>query len=81
MHQIGFDKQDLIISNYIEEKGKPFILAINKWDIIKDKKNSKNEILDKFLNLYLNLAEHPLSLFLLKMARNRRINGNCFTNL
>ena len=44
---IGFDKQDLIISNYIEEKGKPFILAINKWDIIRDKKDSKNKILDK----------------------------------
>ena len=36
---VGFcDKQDLIISNYIEEKGKPFILAINIWDIIKDKR-------------------------------------------
>ncbi len=46
---VGFDKQDLIISNYIEEKGKPFILVINKWDIIKDKKNSKNKILDKTL--------------------------------
>ena len=44
---IGIDKQDLIISNYIEEKGKPFILAINKWDMIRDKKNSKNIILDK----------------------------------
>ena len=31
----------------MEDKGKPFILAINKWDLIKDKKNSKNEILDK----------------------------------
>ena len=44
---IGFDKQDLLISNYMEDKGKPFILAINKWDLIKDKKDSKIEILDK----------------------------------
>ena len=44
---IGFDKQDLIISNYMEEKGKPFILAINKWDLIKDKKDSKSKIFDK----------------------------------
>jgi len=44
---IGFDKQDLIISNYMEEKGKPFILAINKWDLIKDKREYKSEILDK----------------------------------
>ena len=43
----GFDKQDLIISNYMEEKGKPFILAINKWDLIKDKKDSKSKIFDK----------------------------------
>ncbi len=44
---IGFDKQDLIISNYMEEKGKPFILAINKWDLIKDKGDSKSKIFDK----------------------------------
>ena len=44
---VGFDKQDLIISNYMEEKGKPFILAINKWDLIKDKKDSKSKIFDK----------------------------------
>ena len=44
---VGFDKQDLIISNYMEEKGKPFILAINKWDLIKDKRNSKSKIFDK----------------------------------
>ena len=44
---IGFDKQDLIISNYMEEKGKPFILAINKWDLIKDKKDSKSKTFDK----------------------------------
>jgi len=43
----GFDKQDLIISNYMEEKGKPFILAINKWDLIKDKRDSKSKIFDK----------------------------------
>ena len=44
---VGFDKQDLLISNYMEEKGKTFILAINKWDLIKDKRDSKNEILGK----------------------------------
>ena len=44
---IGFDKQDLLISNYMEDKGRPFILAINKWDLIKDKRDSKSEILDK----------------------------------
>ncbi len=41
---VGFDKQDLLLSNYIEEKGKPFILAINKWDLVKNKKEAKNLI-------------------------------------
>ena len=41
---VGFDKQDLLLSNYIEEKGKPFILAINKWDLVKNKKEVKNLI-------------------------------------
>ncbi|MEC7734582.1 MAG: ribosome biogenesis GTPase Der, partial [Pseudomonadota bacterium] len=33
---LGFDKQDLNIANFIEDKGKPFIIAINKWDLIKN---------------------------------------------
>ena len=41
---VGFDKQDLLLSNYIEEKGKTFILAINKWVLVKNKKEAKNLI-------------------------------------
>jgi len=47
---LGFDKQDLNIANFIEDKGKPFIIAINKWDLIKNKKSKKIEILEKINN-------------------------------
>ena len=47
---LGFDKQDLNIANFIEDKGKPFIIAINKWDLIKSKKSKKIEIIEKINN-------------------------------
>ena len=47
---LGFDKQDLNIANFIEDKGKPFIIAINKWDLIKNKKSKKIEIVEKINN-------------------------------
>ncbi|MFL2834087.1 MAG: ribosome biogenesis GTPase Der [Alphaproteobacteria bacterium] len=47
---LGFDKQDLNIANFIEDKGKPFIIAINKWDLIKNKKSKKIEIIEKINN-------------------------------
>ena len=80
---VGFDKQDLIISNYMEEeKGKPFILAINKWDIIKDKKNSKNKILDKTLKSLSQFGGASIVFISSKKWRwNRRVNGNCFENI
>jgi len=47
---LGFDKQDLNIANFIEDKGKPLIIAINKWDLIKNKKSKKIEIVEKINN-------------------------------
>ena len=44
---LGFDKQDLNIANFIEDKGKPFIIAINKWDLIKNKRSKKSKIVEK----------------------------------
>ena len=43
----GFEKQDANIANIIESKGKPFVIAVNKWDLIKNKKDKKNEIEEK----------------------------------
>ena len=43
----GFEKQDANIANIIESEGKPFVIAVNKWDLIKNKKDKKNEIEEK----------------------------------
>ena len=47
---IGFDKQDLNIANFIENKGKSFVIAINKWDLIKNKKTKRTELIEKIKN-------------------------------
>ena len=40
----GFEKQDANISNLIENEGKPFLVVINKWDMVKNKKIQRNQI-------------------------------------
>ena len=40
----GFEKQDANISNLIEKEGKPFLIVINKWDMVSNKKILKNQI-------------------------------------
>ena len=37
----GFEKQDANIANIIETEGKPFVVAVNKWDLVKNKKEKK----------------------------------------
>ena len=43
----GFEKQDANIANIIESEGKPFVIAVNKWDLVKNKKDKKKEIEEK----------------------------------
>ena len=43
----GFEKQDANIANIIESEGKPFVIAVNKWDLAKNKKEKKKEIEEK----------------------------------
>ena len=40
----GFEKQDANIANIIETEGKPFVVAVNKWDLVKNKKEKRKEI-------------------------------------
>ena len=40
----GFEKQDANISNLIEHGGKPFLIVINKWDMVTNKKILRNQI-------------------------------------
>lgn len=42
--ELGIEQQDLNLVNYIVEEGRSIVVAINKWDLIKDKKAYKEEI-------------------------------------
>ncbi|MDD3370491.1 MAG: ribosome biogenesis GTPase Der [Alphaproteobacteria bacterium] len=42
-----FDKQDLIIARHIVEEGRVLIVALNKWDLVEDKKLITRQILEK----------------------------------
>jgi GTP-binding protein len=39
-----FDKQDLVIAHHVIEEGRALVIALNKWDLIKDKKATAKEI-------------------------------------
>lgn len=40
----AFEKQDAILASHAVDKGKPLIIALNKWDLVKDKNNAIEEI-------------------------------------
>lgn len=42
--KLGIEQQDLNIINYIVSEGRAIVIAINKWDLIEDKKEYREEI-------------------------------------
>ncbi|HBR67850.1 MAG TPA: ribosome biogenesis GTPase Der [Rhodospirillaceae bacterium] len=42
-----FDKQDLQIADHVIEEGRALVIAINKWDAVKDKKTAMETFEDK----------------------------------
>ncbi len=42
--ELGIEQQDLNIANYIIEEGRSIVIAVNKWDLIEDKKSYKKEM-------------------------------------
>ena len=57
---VGFDRQDANIANFIEDTGHPFVVAVNKWDLVKDKNILKKEIKEKTLSLLPQLGNIPI---------------------
>lgn len=43
-----FEKQDLQIAEHIIEEGRALVVAVNKWDIVKDRKDTLEELAHKF---------------------------------
>jgi len=42
-----FDKQDLVIAHHVSEEGRALVVALNKWDEVKDKKLITKQIREK----------------------------------
>ena len=57
---IPFEQQDLRIADLAEREGRAVVLAINKWDLEKDKSKKSKELKEKFLRLLPQLRGAPL---------------------
>jgi GTP-binding protein len=55
-----FDKQDLTIAHHVIEEGRALIVALNKWDTIKDKKRVNQEIREKAEDSLAQVSGVPL---------------------
>ena len=66
--QGGFEKQDANIANIIESEGKPFVVAINKWDLVKNKKE-KERLKSKLRSFFHKLVKLVLLIFLPKKTK------------
>lgn len=42
-----FDKQELVIAHHVLEEGRALVVALNKWDLVKDPKKTAKEIKEK----------------------------------
>ncbi len=42
-----FDKQELVIAHHVIEEGRALVVALNKWDLVKDKKLVAKQIREK----------------------------------
>ena len=55
-----FDKQDLVIAHHVVEEGRALVVAINKWDQIKDKRGVLREIEEKAAGSLAQVSGLPL---------------------
>lgn len=55
-----FDKQDLIIAHHVIEEGRALIIAVNKWDTIKDKNATARLVQEKVEDSLAQVAGVPI---------------------
>ncbi len=58
--EIPFEQQDLRIADLAEREGRAVVLAVNKWDIERDKSNKSKELREEFERLLPQLRGAPL---------------------
>ena len=54
-----FEKQDLQIAEHIIEEGRALVVAVNKWDSVEDKDDTREELLYKMENSLAQLKNIP----------------------
>ena len=58
--ELGLDKQDLTIASYAVSEGKGLIIVLNKWDLIKNKREKLEEVKDKLEISFSQVKEIPV---------------------
>jgi GTP-binding protein len=59
----GLEKQDLAIARNVEEEGRALILAVNKWDAVKDREATMQRITDRLQTSLTQLRGIPVVTF------------------
>lgn len=54
-----FEKQDLQIAEHIINEGRAMVVAVNKWDIVDDRKDAREELEHKFENSLAQVKDVP----------------------
>ena len=58
--EIPFEQQDLRIANLAEREGRAVVLAVNKWDLERNKQKKLNDLIEAFDRLLPQLKGAPL---------------------
>lgn len=67
----GISDQDKKISSIITESGKGIIIAVNKWDLIEDKKSNTINKFDKMLSNEIPFLEYAPKIFISAKTKQR----------
>ena len=67
----GISDQDKKISSLITEAGKGLVIAINKWDLIEDKKSNTINKFEKYLANEIPFLEYAPKIFISAVTRQR----------
>lgn len=56
----GFDKQDIAIARHVADEGRVLILAVNKWDVVNNKDDVRQQIDDKLQTSFSQIKDIPV---------------------
>ena len=73
MQQLLLEQQDLSIANYVIEEGRSLVIAVNKWDLIKLRRNYEEEFTHK-LEKFLPISKRHTGGFYFSNKSNYKIN-------